>query len=164
MPQSRESGPSRDPGSKGEGVRDAYQVENQRRDRSLDEEVEEESVHVAREGVLESVPQVACVVAVIERDRHEVSYLYPAHVREEVGGDEDHPEEGNDEAEGPRHHGERVSQHAPSEASNAAGELSFDSGCRLLGCARKTPPLVQQFEPHKQVALSGLNQAGESAG
>src|SRR5215210_6245603 len=89
----RDYGRERDPGSEQQRVGNTEQEETQRRDRTLYGHIQGQPAQVAREREGEGVPELAGVPPVALGSHSEVCHLELANVRQQVDGDEEHPEE-----------------------------------------------------------------------
>jgi hypothetical protein len=103
------------------------------------------------------------VVPVAPRCGREVGHLYPARVREQVGRDEDDPEEVDGETKGARDQAGGVAQQTAAEPPDTLGDVPFDLRGRLLRRASQEAPLVELSAYHEQVAPSGLRQGGRAS-
>src|SRR5215210_2009824 len=89
----------RDPGAEQEGVGDPQQVEEQGRDAPLYDHVESQPAQVSRQREPLALPQLGGVPPVTLRRRHKVGGFDLTHVGEQVDRDEEHPEEGENQAD-----------------------------------------------------------------
>jgi len=142
--QVRNDGHDGDDGAQDQGVRYAEQEQAHCGDRSLDGEHKGEPTQVLGERVAEGIPQGLRVAPVVVGHSLQEGRFYPAHVHEQVGPNEYHPEEGHNEAEGAVNESESPAEHAPGDGLRGVGRVVPYPGDDLLRVARQEPPVLQK--------------------